>query len=152
MTGLCLLFCFVCLFAFFSFGSDFGSGFRFRIWDPRISVPDFKSGFRIRISDFRFWIRIRISVPNFGSRFWFWIFGSGFQFHISVPDFFQFHSIPISNPIFSNPVFSNPIFSNPIFFESEFCSDSLFSLSYSVPTFCANPFGLFLCSKWPVLD
>ena len=141
MTGLCLLFCFVCLFAFFSFGSDFGSGFRFRIWDPRISVPDFKSGFRIRISDFRFWIRIRISVPNFGSRFWFWIFGSGFQFHISVPDFFQFHSIPISNPIFSNPIFFNPIFSNPSVASP---SDNLISLNYSMPVFSANLFRLFI--------
>ena len=128
MKRLGLLFCFCFLSHLFSLlvpisvlisDLDFGSGFLFRISDL-----DIGSGFRFRISDpdFFFWFRfrIRISVPDFGSGFFLLVpisdpdFSSGFRFRILVPDF-----------------------------GSDFGSDSLISLNYSMPTFSANSFGLF---------
>ena len=112
------------------FFSDFGSRFRFQI-----SVPDFGSGFRFRISDpdSGFWFRI--SVTDFGSRFFpvpfrFWIrFQIQFQIWFTIRFFLiQFFRIR---------------FFRIHFFKSNFGSDSLISLSYSMPIFCANSFGLF---------
>ena len=125
-----------------------------------ISDPDFSSGFWFRISDPDFCSRsrIRILVPdfcfNFRSRFRIRIFGSGFQFQIYDFRFRIFSSsFPISNLIsnaISNAIsnlilnaISNPIL-NPISNPSvASASDNLISLSYSMPVFSANLFGLF---------
>ena len=92
--------------------------FRIRIWIR----------FRIRLFWIRFF-RIRLfRIRFFRIRFFYLIF--------SNPNFrIRFFESDFSNSIFSNPISSNPSVASP--------SDNLISLSYSMPVFSANLFGLF---------